>query len=81
MCQETNCSDENEVFAFLKKGTVVGMLPVPHPIFVRPFQYGDSFAYWFASYAWGVIFLKHMTPLPAVWIGTKVNLFLVKSTE
>lgn len=33
----TGITDENEILNFLEHGTLVGLLPVPHPILIRKF--------------------------------------------
>ena len=78
MCEDNEMSDES-VMEYLENATLVGLLPVPHPIFVRKFQFSESVCIWFFSYMWGVIYLRHSTPLPTIWIGSNVKLFTVKS--
>ena len=33
-----NLTDESEIISFLQHGTLVGLLPVPHPILIRKYQ-------------------------------------------
>ena len=35
ICLEKQISDENDVLKFIQQGTLVGLLPVPHPILIR----------------------------------------------
>ena len=37
ICLEKQISDENDVLKFIQQGTLVGLLPVPHPILIRYF--------------------------------------------
>lgn len=42
----SHCSDvksEKEVLEYLKNGTLVGLLPVPHPIIIRKYQVDEFF--------------------------------------
>ena len=49
---------ESEVLEYLKNGTLVGLLPVPHPIIIRKYQPSDSTEVWFHTYIWGVIYVR-----------------------
>lgn len=68
-----------EVIEFLKNGTLVGLLPVPHPIITRRYQGSGRSSIWFTSYFWSVVFLKNLTP-PFLF-DTDVKLFAVKVVE
>jgi hypothetical protein len=35
ICLDKQISDENDILKFIKSGTLVGLLPVPHPILIR----------------------------------------------
>lgn len=35
-------TDESEILKFLQHGTLVGLLPVPHPILIRKYQVNYS---------------------------------------
>ena len=61
---------------FLKNGTLVGLLPVPHPIITRRYQGSGRSSIWFAAYMWSVIFLKNLEP-PFLF-DSDVKLFHVK---
>eukprot|EP00061_Rhincodon_typus_P008392 g30961.t1 len=50
-------TDESEILKFLQHGTLVGLLPVPHPILIRKYQANSGTAMWFRTYMWGVIYL------------------------
>lgn len=51
-------TDESEILKFLQHGTLVGLLPVPHPILIRKYQANNGTAAWFRTYMWGVIYLR-----------------------
>jgi hypothetical protein len=40
------------------KGTLVGLLPVPHPILIRKYIANTATNNWFRTYMWGVIYLR-----------------------
>ena len=43
---------------YLKNGTMVGLLPVPHPILIRKYQTSENTEQWFHTYIWGVIYVR-----------------------
>jgi Dyggve-Melchior-Clausen syndrome protein len=51
-------TDESEILKFLQHGTLVGLLPVPHPILIRKYQANHGTTSWFRTYMWGVIYLR-----------------------
>ncbi len=42
--------------------TMVGLLPVPHPILIRKYQPNEYTNLWFTTYIWGVIYLRNTNP-------------------
>merc|ERR1719223_1889044 len=38
ICIDRGLTDESEILRFLQHGTLVGLLPVPHPILIRQYQ-------------------------------------------
>lgn len=52
-------TDESEILKFLQHGTLVGLLPVPHPILIRKYQSNPGTTAWFRTYMWAVIFLRY----------------------
>lgn len=50
---------EDEVIDFLKSTTMVGLLPVPHPIVVRRYNPNQYTNLWFTTFLWGVVFLQN----------------------
>lgn len=45
-----------QVVEFLQTTTLVGLLPVPHPIVIRKYQPNKYTSLWFSAFLWGVIF-------------------------
>jgi len=76
MCIDKGLTDESEILRFLQNGTLVGLLPVPHPILIRRYQANPGTALWFRTYMWGVLYLR--TTDPAIWFDTDVKLFQVQ---
>mmetsp|Transcript_54381 Transcript_54381/g.157236 ORF Transcript_54381/g.157236 Transcript_54381/m.157236 type:complete len:839 (-) Transcript_54381:127-2643(-) len=58
LCKMSDVTDQNHVLKFLKTTTMVGILPVPHPIVIRTYQASTYTSMWFTSYMWGVIFTR-----------------------
>ena len=73
ICIEKNLTDESEIIKFLQNGTLVGLLPVPHPILIRKYQANAGTTSWFRTYMWGVIYLRNIDP--PIWYDTDVKLF------
>jgi len=46
MCMEKGLTDESEILRFLQHGTLVGLLPVPHPILIRRYQANPGTDMW-----------------------------------
>ncbi|KAJ3412358.1 hypothetical protein HDV05_000832 [Chytridiales sp. JEL 0842] len=81
LCIEKGYTDEKQIIEYLQSGTLVGLLPLPHPLFTRKFTYTDPVRVWFTSYLWGCIFMKSASPpggaevvklSPSIWAG-KLN--------
>ena len=77
--QPRGVTDEAEILEFLKNGTLVGLLPVPHAILIRKYQTNPGTSVWFSAYIWGVIYLKSVEL--DVWHHTNVKLFRVRVVE
>lgn len=69
--------DEKKVLDFIRSTTMVGLLPVPHPIVIRKYQPNKYTCLWFTAFQWGVIFM-HNQEVP-VFDGSKVKLFMVET--
>jgi hypothetical protein len=69
--------DELGVLGFVRRTTMVGILPVPHPIVIRKYQPNQFTSLWFTAFMWGVIFLHNQAP-PKLFDGRGVRLFMVQ---
>lgn len=67
--------DEKFILNVLSEVTMVGLLPVPHPIVIRKYQANQYTALWFTAYLWGVIYINHQS-LP-IFDGKAIKLFRV----
>ncbi|XP_030764092.1 protein HID1 [Sitophilus oryzae] len=76
ICIDKGLTDESEILKFLQHGTLVGLLPVPHPILIRKYQANSGTTTWFRTYMWGVIYLRNMDP--PIWYDTDVKLFEIQ---
>ncbi|XP_061665509.1 protein HID1-like isoform X3 [Syngnathoides biaculeatus] len=73
ICIDKALTDESEILKFLRRGTLVGLLPVPHPILIRKYQANAATSSWFRTYAWGVVYLRNLDP--PIWYDTDIRLF------
>lgn len=73
MCIDRGITEEPEILKFLQNGTLVGLLPVPHPILIRKYQTNAGTTLWFRTYMWGIIYLRNIEP--GIWYDTNVQLF------
>lgn len=71
--------DEQEILDALNEMTMVGLLPVPHPIVIRKYQPNQYTALWFTAFMWGVIFLRNQS-LP-LFDGQCIELFQVSLSD
>ena len=76
MCIDKGLTDESEILRFLQNGTLVGLLPVPHPILIRRYQANKGTDLWFRTYMWGVVYLRNVDP--PIWFDTSVKMFTVQ---
>lgn len=76
ICIDKNLTDESEIITFLQNGTLVGLLPVPHPILMRKYQPNAATSVWFRRYMWGLVFLRNTAP--PIWCETNIKLFEVQ---
>jgi len=49
--------DDEGVVAYLRSCTLVGVLPVPHPLLMRRYQPNQYTALWLTTYLWSTVFL------------------------
>ncbi|XP_029382860.1 protein HID1b isoform X2 [Echeneis naucrates] len=76
ICIDKGLTDESEILKFLQHGTLVGLLPIPHPILIRKYQANAGTAMWFRTYVWGVIYLRNVDP--PIWYDTDIRLFEIQ---
>ncbi|XP_022067555.1 protein HID1b [Acanthochromis polyacanthus] len=76
ICIDKGLTDESEILNFLQHGTLVGLLPVPHPILIRKYQANAGTAMWFRTYMWGIIYLRNVDP--PIWYDTDIRLFEIQ---
>ncbi|KRY56134.1 Protein HID1 [Trichinella britovi] len=76
ICIDRMLTDEGEVLKFLQHGTLVGLLPVPHPILIRKYQSNSGTNEWFRIYLWGVIYLRNTDP--PIWYDSQIQLFEIQ---
>ncbi|KAI9325311.1 high-temperature-induced dauer-formation protein-domain-containing protein [Zopfochytrium polystomum] len=78
LCLTQGLNDDRKVIEYLQSGTLVGLLPLPNPIYIRKFTFTEPVRVWFMSYMWGCVFVKSTSPsggaemaklCPAVWTG------------
>lgn len=69
--------EETQVLEFIHRTTMVGLLPVPHPIVIRKYQPNKYTSLWFTAFLWGVVFM-HNQEIP-LFDGRSVKLFIVQS--
>ncbi|XP_033117901.1 protein HID1-like isoform X1 [Anneissia japonica] len=79
ICIDKGLTDESEILKFLQHGTLVGLLPVPHPILIRKYQANSGTQMWFRTYMWGIIYLRNVDP--PIWYDTGVKLFEVQRVK
>lgn len=77
MAAKAHSVDEKQVVDFIKSTTMVGLLPVPHPIVIRKYQPNKFTCLWFTAFQWGVIFMHNQQHVP-LFDGKNVRLFLVQ---
>ncbi|KFD57595.1 hypothetical protein M514_01698 [Trichuris suis] len=76
ICIDRMLTDEGEVLKFLQNGTLVGLLPVPHPILIRKYQSNRGTNDWFRTYLWGVLYLRNTDP--PIWYDSRIQLFEIQ---
>jgi len=75
---KSSATDELQVMDLIRKTTMVGLLPVPHPIVIRKYQANRYTSLWFTAYQWGAIFMYSQRTLP-LFEGKAVRLFTVQA--
>jgi hypothetical protein len=72
-------TDEGQILEYLRNTTLVGLLPVPHPILLRRYQSNAVAKMWFTTFMWGVIYLRNVNP--PLFYATRVKLITVKMVD
>ena len=75
----SSATDEAQILAFLQKTTLVGLIPVPHPILIRQYSQNQATNTWFTTYVWGVLFLQNRNP--PLFLGTHPKLFVLQQEK
>ncbi|KAJ3186023.1 hypothetical protein HDU85_000937 [Gaertneriomyces sp. JEL0708] len=80
MIQSQSITDDKPIIDFLNSGTLVGLLPLPHPISVRRWHGGEATRVWITSYIWGGIFERSVKEreVGSVWMGKSFGAVLSK---
>eukprot|EP00474_Spongospora_subterranea_P001333 CRZ01791.1 hypothetical protein [Spongospora subterranea] len=67
--------EDSHIIAFFQSQTLVGIIPLPHPIIVRRYRPSKSTSVWFSSVIWGQIFLRNQKHV--VFDPRSIRLFAV----
>jgi len=67
--------DDSTILTFLTNTTMVGLLPVPHPIVIRKYTPNLFTGLWFTAFIWGVMFLENQA-MP-LYDASTIKLFTV----
>lgn len=54
---------------FMNNGTLVGLLPVPHPILIRKYKTSEDITRWLRACTWGIIYVRYN-----IWQNTYIRL-------
>eukprot|EP00605_Chrysophyceae_sp_TOSAG23-4_P001967 GSChrysophyteH1.ASY1.ANO1.2178.1 assembled CDS len=71
--------NEEKAKTFIRESTMVGLLPVPHPIVIRKYQPNTYTTLWFSAFLWGVLFVRNRNP--PMFDGKNVQLFTVQGEQ
>jgi len=74
-----NIVDDEDVIKFIRSTSVVGVLPVPHPILSRKYVPNEHTGLWFTTLAWSTVFISICNEVP-VWDAEYIKLFSITST-
>jgi len=67
--------DETHILTYLQNTTLVGLIPVPHPILIRKYQQNEATDIWLTTFIWGVIYKRNQNP--PIFYGTQVKAFAI----
>jgi len=80
--------DESALLTLISQTTLVGVLPVPHPIVVRKYIPNHFTNLWFSTYLSGVVFLRQQSyantdsgvaARAPLWNAAKVKMFVISN--
>ena len=77
MARTTPTLTDAAVLHFIQSQTLVGILPLPHPIVVRRYVPNRFTNHWFSTYTAGLCFMKAQQGAFKVWDTAKVKLFTI----
>ncbi|KAI9279691.1 high-temperature-induced dauer-formation protein-domain-containing protein [Umbelopsis sp. AD052] len=77
LCSSHSLTSDAQVLEYLRKVTLVGILPHPQPIHIRRFQWGEALVIWFRSMLWGQAYVFSLSG-SGLWNGTNIKLFQIK---
>ena len=75
MARATPNLSDAAVLQFVQSQTLVGILPLPHPIVVRRYVRNAATSAWFSKYIMGLVYLKSQHSQFRLFDGAKVRLF------
>ncbi|XP_061425944.1 protein HID1-like isoform X2 [Lethenteron reissneri] len=73
LCLKRGLEDETQILRYLKQGSMVGLLPVPHRIITHRCQPNKDTARWFSTYFWSVVCDRNIDP--PIWLDSKIKMF------
>jgi hypothetical protein len=79
LCVKGGSNTEEDILLYLKKTTLVGLLPVPHTIVIRTFASNAMIDSFITTYLWGLIYLR--SQYPPVFDAKAIRLFRVNILE
>lgn len=79
LCSVSEVATEEDVLVYLKKTTLVGLLPVPHKIVIRTFQTNQQIDNFLSTYIWGLVYLRTLNP--PLFDKDTIKLFTVNVVE
>jgi hypothetical protein len=73
VCVSREYSGVDQVVDFIRKNTLVGLLPVPHRIVVRLFRPNTTTDWQVSALLWSQVYVQQLTP--PLFVGTDVRMF------
>jgi hypothetical protein len=81
LCASKSVTNEVEILEFLQNGTLVGLLPMPHPIVIRKQRAPIGPCIWLYSFVWSIIYVKCVALRFFVFIISRRNYIIYKYDE